>query len=145
MGNVAMAVAAVIAIGAGLATAAGTPPLGLVFVGAGGLLLAGLVLRLLGSRGLAARSSGERRWSAPAVLVAAAAAVVLTPVVYWAGMAYGSSWLEWDPVHSTNVYVERPGGFAVLLAALVVCAALVLFAVAAALIVAAQMVTRQRR
>ncbi|MDY0914518.1 hypothetical protein [Rathayibacter festucae] len=140
-----MVVAAVIALGAGLAAAAGTPPLGLVFVGAGGLLLAGLVLRLLGSRGLAARSSGESRRGLSAMLVAAVAAVVLAPVVYWAGTAYGSSWLEWDSVQSTNVYVERPGGFVVLLAALVVCAALVLFAIAVALIVAAQTVLQRRR
>lgn len=58
----------------------------------------------------------------------AAISLLLLPAVYTAGMAYGGSWLEWDPVHRTHYYAERPGGFAVIVVALVLCTALAMTA-----------------
>jgi hypothetical protein len=135
VGLACLAVAAAILLGVGIASAAGAPPPGLVLVGASGPLLVGVAL-LLGGR---VRGSRTR----PLVLLAAAlGALLLVPLVHSAGMAYGASWLEWDPVHATNVAVERPAGFAVLVASLVVCAALLAFAVVAALAAVVRAVRR---
>jgi hypothetical protein len=143
MGSVGIAIAAVIAIGAGLASAAGITTLGLVFVAAGGLLLVSAALWLFGESWFVPRRPESRRRRIPVMLVAAGCAVALIPVVYSAGLAYGASWLEWDAVHSTNVYVERPGGFVVVLVSLVVCVALALFALTTALIITTQAALRR--
>lgn len=125
-----MAVATVIVILACLASAAGVDTLGLVFVGASGLLVAGAALRFGGERWFAPRPAEPRISAGLRMLVAALGALALIPLIYWAGMAYGASWLERDAAHATNVYVERPGGFIVVLASFVICAALFLVAFA---------------
>lgn len=66
------------------------------------------------------------------MLVDAMGAMVLVPIIYSAGTAHGASWLEWD---ATNVYVERLGGFVVVLASSVICAAMILFAFATDVVV----------
>lgn len=122
VGLACLVIAAAVLLGIGIASATGSPPPGLVLVGAGGPLLVGVGLLLV----------GRRRGSRPrplVLLVAALGALLLVPLVYSAGMAYSAPWLEWDPVHATNVAVERPAGFAVLVASLVVCAALLASAV----------------
>jgi hypothetical protein len=135
-GNTAVAIAAVIASLAGLASTAGVDTLGLVFVAASGLLLAGAALRLIGDRWFTLRPTESRRSRKLRMLVAGLGALALVPIIYSAGTAYGASWLEWDALHATNVYAERPGGFAVLLVSLAICAALTFFAIATAVVTA---------
>jgi nitrate/nitrite transporter NarK len=75
----------------------------------------------------------------------AIAALVAIPVIYIAAMQYGAEYLVWDAAHATYTYVERPGGLAVIITALVVCAALAVTAVVTSAAGATQLVRAQRR
>ncbi|NQX13689.1 hypothetical protein HQQ80_18840 [Microbacteriaceae bacterium VKM Ac-2855] len=77
------------------------------------------------------------RWTPLTFGLIAAASGIAVPVLYAAGMAYGASWLEWDPELGSYIDNERPGGFLVIIAALtlsiVATAAAITSAVAAVL------------
>jgi hypothetical protein len=68
------------------------------------------------------------------LLALAGLAAALVPLTHGAGLAYGAAWIEWDPVHSTNYYAERPGGFVVVAVSLFLALA---FAVAALMLLIA--------
>ncbi|MFL2000547.1 hypothetical protein [Microbacterium sp. A1-JK] len=73
----------------------------------------------------------RRRLSPLVCTLIAIASVVAIPVVFVAGAAYGIESQEWDPVHSTYFYDERPGGGFVVIGALLACVALAALAFAA--------------
>ncbi|MFB2555269.1 hypothetical protein [Herbiconiux liangxiaofengii] len=79
--------------------------------------------------GFAVAARGQRQsWSVRAGLLAAlAAGAGLILVVL--GSGYGVSWIEWDAANETNHYVERPGGFVVLVVTWMLAAVLGLAAV----------------
>ncbi|WZH35549.1 MAG: hypothetical protein PIR02_12275 [Microbacterium enclense] len=64
--------------------------------------------------------------------VAAVLALLWVPVLYAIAMFYGVETPVWDPYYSTYTYEERPGGFAVVVASLSLCAGLVLFSLISA-------------
>lgn len=64
-------------------------------------------------------------------ITAAVTALLFVPAIYWAAMAYGASNLLWDAHHSSYYYDERPGGFAVTVTGLVLCALMTIFAAVA--------------
>lgn len=62
---------------------------------------------------------------------AAVTALLVVPVIYWGAMTYGASYLLWDEQYSTYYYAERPGGFAVVVTGLILCALATIFAATA--------------
>lgn len=75
-------------------------------------------------------------------ITAAVTALLVVPVTYWAATTYGASYLLWDAHHSSYYYDERPGGFAVIVTGLVLCALMTIFA-AVAVARAALLMTRR--
>ncbi|NQX28997.1 hypothetical protein HQQ81_16740 [Microbacteriaceae bacterium VKM Ac-2854] len=135
VGAVAVGLAAVIAYGLGFELGI------LVLIGALGFFTAGIGLSAVagpGRRPLRSRPS----WTPVRLTGTAIGSALLVPLLYTAGMAYGASWLEWDPQLGTHFYNERPGGFIVIIAALTACVTAGAVAIASA---AAAMVGFARR